>query len=702
MFPTPIQAGPQDRWIPTMVDGSLLENDVAREEPVAGFVQSSGYGYVGSGLRRTRSKYSQDTNSRSRRFNKRIRRFINRCLIKSTTIEDCFKCHCEGAWTVALSKTPVATAAFPSIDTVPSKPAIYCRDTLESMPPEILDRIVSFVSGSDIMQLCHAVRYCKNISKPMYEFGYPLARLKNLSIFKVVNIVKETTIHELVMCLPWSWQTFVERDNLRVLIAALFLQHGWYEHPEPVEEPHSSWYFACLGPSDCDGKQLQLAHQQSSDTGTNSPINFLSFFLGSKQMATKRSSGQRHEPAIRPLQLQVLDDVYACRKTHRMPLPTRVNNSILVVPKTPVSTTARMPMPTTTSKPAILSRDSLESMPPEILDRIASFVRADHDILHVCHAVRYYKYISDVMFNYAHELTKPPSPADLWPRIKHGGCAAINNSFKVEAFCDVLPESLQVSINNTKYLTDTDEFFGALYNAKKTIRALSFGDNYFKNGKPGPETLKVIAKWLSRLPIHELRFPRKSALPTQILGVLHLAPRLSALYLPSLKNCPASAFSKCKSLTKLSILKVFEEKDNPEEVVQQVLEILKGAKIQHLEFLLPTDWWYFVRSDLKNRVAASFLEHGWHEQHEKLEKTDMHAPAYFLFGCLLAISLVEISLVGICHEGKARVIDPPSQPTPLQLQLHKSHTAIENLMFVQVSQNFKNFFMLVANAPSSS
>ncbi|KAJ3222730.1 hypothetical protein HDU78_011640, partial [Chytriomyces hyalinus] len=335
-------------------------------------------------------------------------------------------------------------------------------------------------------------------------------------------------------------------------------------------------------------------------------------------MTTRRSNYQRHEPAIRPIQLQALDDIKAHRKMHRVPLPTRVNSSILSVSKTPVSTTALMPIRTVTPKPAMHCRDTLESMPPEILDQIASFMSTHHDILHLCHAVRYFKYISDVMFNYAHEFKTPPRPADLWPRIKvqrglyslppstqqllraysrilskHGRCAAINNCHRVKAIFDVLPESLEVSINNTKYWTDTNEFFGALYNAKKIIRELSFGDNYFKNGKPGPETLKVIANWLSRLPIHELRFPSKSALPTQILGVLHLAPMLSALYLPSLRNCPGGAFSECKSLTKLSVSKVFEGNESPEDFAQKVLEIVKDSRIQQLELLLPKDWWHF-------------------------------------------------------------------------------------------------------------
>ncbi|KAI8820074.1 hypothetical protein BJ741DRAFT_672973 [Chytriomyces cf. hyalinus JEL632] len=72
---------------------------------------------------------------------------------------------------VSVSKSPATTAADPSIDIVPSVPAMHTRRTLESMPPEILDRIVSFVSGNDILQLCHAVRYFKYISRAMFDFA---------------------------------------------------------------------------------------------------------------------------------------------------------------------------------------------------------------------------------------------------------------------------------------------------------------------------------------------------------------------------------------------------------------------------------------------------------------------------------------------------------------------------------------------------
>ncbi|KAI8819293.1 hypothetical protein BJ741DRAFT_164769 [Chytriomyces cf. hyalinus JEL632] len=69
---------------------------------------------------------------------------------------------------------PQKTTACLFIDATPSIPAIPVIPTLESMPPEILDQIASFVSGYDIVHLSHAVRYYKYISKAIFDFGQPL------------------------------------------------------------------------------------------------------------------------------------------------------------------------------------------------------------------------------------------------------------------------------------------------------------------------------------------------------------------------------------------------------------------------------------------------------------------------------------------------------------------------------------------------
>ncbi|KAJ3231974.1 hypothetical protein HDU78_007421 [Chytriomyces hyalinus] len=64
---------------------------------------------------------------------------------------------------------------------------------------------------------------------------------------------------------------------------------------------------------------------------------------------------------------------------------------------------------------------AFETMPPEILDRIAQFVDSD-SILPLCHALPYYKYISTAMFNFAHRFPEEKyTPSKLWPDMHFPG-----------------------------------------------------------------------------------------------------------------------------------------------------------------------------------------------------------------------------------------------------------------------------------------
>ncbi|KAI8823800.1 hypothetical protein BJ741DRAFT_634315 [Chytriomyces cf. hyalinus JEL632] len=335
------------------------------------------------------------------------------------------------------------------------------------------------------------------------------------------------------------------------------------------------------------------------------------------------------------------NEVNSSCKLHQMPRPKSVNRSLTAPSRT-------APSMSINSAPAMPSRSTLESMPPEILDQIASLVSSG-DIVRLCHAIRSFKYISQAMFDFARVLNKPLKPVDLWPRIKvrtnlysippstrhllgmysrilskHGGYATVSKSFGVEAILGDLPATIEVLVNNSKSLSVTDEFFEAVHKAKKKIKELSFAEKYFKNGQCGPILLKMTEKWLSKLPIHELRFPSRSKVPIQILAVLHLAPMLGSLHLPFLKDCAGVALSECKLLRKLSISDVFYGRKSPEELVQQVVDIVKETKIQQVEVSLPRDWKNFVRSDLKDLVSALFLQHGWHEQHKHVEGMDKH------------------------------------------------------------------------------
>ncbi|KAI8827662.1 hypothetical protein BJ741DRAFT_629225 [Chytriomyces cf. hyalinus JEL632] len=364
---------------------------------------------------------------------------------------------------------------------------------------------------------------------------------------------------------------------------------------------------------------------------------------------------QTHERTIQALQEQMLNEVNSYRKLLQMPPLTSIDSSFLTLSKTPVSTTVCPSVNIVPSIPLMSSRRTLEAMPREILDRIVSFV-SGRDILQLCHAVRYFKYISKAMFDFGYPL-RMRTPHRLvrfnfWPCVhlrqtipvpyeatlpvpishlqvlqnystilsKHGGCASIDDSTGITVL-GALPENVAVLVNHAKLMDGMDEFFGALYNAKKNIRELSLGVDYFDRCNSNPASLDMTSKWLVKLPIRDLRFLSYTSIPTQILSVLHLAPILNSLYVPNLEDCAAVSLCDCKSLRRLSIFKTFEGEESAEEVVRKVLDVVKPTNIHEVAMHLPFSWQTFVgRDDLRVLLAALFLRHGWLEYPERLER----------------------------------------------------------------------------------
>ncbi|KAJ3223152.1 hypothetical protein HDU81_009378 [Chytriomyces hyalinus] len=267
---------------------------------------------------------------------------------------------------------------------------------------------------------------------------------------------------------------------------------------------------------------------------------------------------------------------------------------------------------------------TLESMPPEILDRIASFVRGD-EIMAWCHAVPYFKYISKAIYDFGYPIRTRYQPGtvwfNFWPCVnlqqstyapfeavlpvplshlhalqtystilsKHGGYARIDDSTGISVL-GALPDEVEVWVHHAKAVLGTDEFFGALYDAKKTIRELYFGMEYFERCKSNPASLDLTAKWLVKLPIHKLRFWSTKRTPTQILGMLHQAPMIELLHLVNLEDCAAVALSECKLLRILSIANMFEGEESPEELVQRVMDVVTPTKIREVAIFMPFSW----------------------------------------------------------------------------------------------------------------
>ncbi|KAJ3381582.1 hypothetical protein HDU80_001748, partial [Chytriomyces hyalinus] len=250
------------------------------------------------------------------------------------------------------------------------------------------------------------------------------------------------------------------------------------------------------------------------------------------------------------------------------------------------------------------------------------------------------------MFDFTRTLRtrNGPKPDDLWPGIdmdsildsvllpeptcwrrcalgaysrilnKHGGYARIDDIFGMDIFLDFLPESLIVVVDNARVSIFMDEFFSATVSTKKTFRSLVFEEEYLSSCDLNPNVLNTTRKWLARLRIHVLEFLGDSPVATEILDVLHLAPILDSLLVPTLNDCARVALSKCKSLKCLAISQLFDGEESAEKLVQKLLDLVKETKIQELGVFLPRNWQNFRQRDLKKLVAELFLQHGWHER----------------------------------------------------------------------------------------
>ncbi|KAJ3242149.1 hypothetical protein HDU77_010900 [Chytriomyces hyalinus] len=193
---------------------------------------------------------------------------------------------------------------------------------------------------------------------------------------------------------------------------------------------------------------------------------------------------------------------------------------------------------------------SFEMMPPEILDRIVHFVDSD-SILPLCHALRYYKYISTAMFDAAHRFPKERyTPSKLWPNMcipgllsayskrvkkkgpvieyarivaKHGGNVTVPCSWNVLNYLGALPEVLSLSPGDINL--GLAEFLACLAHAKKRIRS------FVVEMDSANDECTDIAQQLVRLQIQSLIWNDRDSTPVAILDALPFISGLSYLEL---------------------------------------------------------------------------------------------------------------------------------------------------------------------------
>ncbi|KAJ3240524.1 hypothetical protein HDU77_011117 [Chytriomyces hyalinus] len=271
---------------------------------------------------------------------------------------------------------------------------------------------------------------------------------------------------------------------------------------------------------------------------------------------------------------------------------------------------------------------AFQLMPPEILDRILQFVRAE-SILPLCHALPYYKYISTAMFDFAHRFPNEHyTPSKLWPDMhlskttnfpiqhmhaagvyarivsKHGGHVHMPGSKDALIYLGILPDVLCVFPGDICTGSGWAEFLRGLADANKQILSCTVGLVEAYDAWTG------VAEQLARLPIRSLTWI------DELRGnIQHVLPRISGLrYLQvdSLEDLhEGSRLSQCLDLTELAFSRLLCFEIDPDSVVRRILRRIKGSRIRKI--------WYEISSRASARelkawegVTSDFLKHGWH------------------------------------------------------------------------------------------
>ncbi|KAJ3219230.1 hypothetical protein HDU81_000370, partial [Chytriomyces hyalinus] len=283
-----------------------------------------------------------------------------------------------------------------------------------------------------------------------------------------------------------------------------------------------------------------------------------------------------------------------------------------------------------------------ESMPPEILDRIASFVDGD-SIVQLCHSMPYFKYISKAMLDLANVFPEDfEQPEDLWPTFhmpsvvqianllwweklviptrhlytlgmysraiaKHGSYASVHCAVGLDDVLGALPDTLHVSC---PYET-LDKSLNILASAKKRILYLDI--------LKGPADLDQAAfnsavTRMSNLPLNTLSL-KGATLPTQLYETLPKIHGLFCLQLESFDQCAGRILSRCPNLTTVEFEHI-ERSPKLEEMVHEFVGAIRTSNIRKLTFVNALNSsggsGGSGRAMARIEVTAMFAKRGWH------------------------------------------------------------------------------------------
>ncbi|KAJ3240613.1 hypothetical protein HDU77_011108 [Chytriomyces hyalinus] len=281
---------------------------------------------------------------------------------------------------------------------------------------------------------------------------------------------------------------------------------------------------------------------------------------------------------------------------------------------------------------------AFETMPPEILDRIAQFVDSD-SILPLCHAMPYYKYISTAMFNFAHRFPfENYTPSKLWPDMhlpiildeesettlfpiqhlhaagtytriisKHGGVVQVPCSQDVLYHLGALPDLLSLRPGDSGALA---KFLRGLADSNKQIRSCEVDADFVVE-------YDEIVEQMMRLQIQSLIW-RTDSFPPEILDALPFIKGLSYFATDFPGDCDENYFlSRCMDLKEIEFLRLLDPSILGHEPVcraDYILQLIKGSRIQKVWCEKPSPNRYEKESKALEIITSEFLLHGWHKE----------------------------------------------------------------------------------------
>ncbi|KAI8835378.1 hypothetical protein BJ741DRAFT_607795, partial [Chytriomyces cf. hyalinus JEL632] len=339
---------------------------------------------------------------------------------------------------------------------------------------------------------------------------------------------------------------------------------------------------------------------------------------------------QRHAAHIHSLQQRALYELNFYRKLLQMDPLTRMDafesSKDLAIVK-PVS-----------CERSITRSVAFETMPPEILDRIAQFVDGK-SILPLCHALPYYKYISAAMFDFKIRFVgEMYKPSKLWPDMhfpmlggthseitefpiqhmhaagvyarivsKHGGNIHVPCSTNVVNYIGALPDVVSVHPGNDFSSSGWGDLLSGLADANKQIRSC------IMDAGGGYDNWDEVGRQLTRLQIQTLIW-RDEFFPLEVVqDALPFIKGLSYFATDVPGDCGENDFlSRCEDLKEIEFLRLLSEE--PVGQADCILQLTEGSRIQKVWCEKPRPNNYEEDSKTLEIITSEFLRHGWHKE----------------------------------------------------------------------------------------